>query len=187
MRYYYDTEFLEDGVTIELISIGIVADDGREYYAISEEMPWERIVQHDWLMENVVPSLPLKQGWNVPLLDYDDPLVKSRQDIRREIMTFFLTGNEPIELWAWYGAYDHVCLAQLFGRMVDMPRSVPHWTNDLRQETERLGVYTELPVQDSGEHIALEDARWNKAVGDFLHRYEQMRDLAEWGDDVAQR
>lgn len=31
MRYFYDTEFIEDGHTIELISIGVVAEDGREY------------------------------------------------------------------------------------------------------------------------------------------------------------
>jgi hypothetical protein len=176
MRYFYDTEFLEDGVTIELISIGIVAEDGREYYAVSSEMPWERIVQHEWLMQNVVPSLPLKQGWDVPLLDFDDPSVKSRLDIRRDIVSFFIAGDAPVELWAWYGAYDHICLAQLFGQMVNMPRLVPHWTNDLRQETERLGVYQQLPVQDSGEHNALEDARWNKAVGDFLTSRNWERD-----------
>lgn len=33
-RYDYDCEFLEDGKTIALISIGIVADDGRTYYAV---------------------------------------------------------------------------------------------------------------------------------------------------------
>ena len=36
MRYFYDTEFLEDGETIDLISIGIVAEDGREYYAVTD-------------------------------------------------------------------------------------------------------------------------------------------------------
>ena len=30
MRYFYDTEFIEDGTTIELVSIGVVAEDGRE-------------------------------------------------------------------------------------------------------------------------------------------------------------
>lgn len=29
-RYFYDTEFIEDGHTIDLISIGIVADPGVE-------------------------------------------------------------------------------------------------------------------------------------------------------------
>lgn len=33
MKYFLDTEFHEDGKTIDLISIGIVAEDGREYYA----------------------------------------------------------------------------------------------------------------------------------------------------------
>jgi hypothetical protein len=36
-RYFYDTEFNDDGSTIDLVSIGIVSDDGREYYAVSSE------------------------------------------------------------------------------------------------------------------------------------------------------
>ena len=47
MKYFYDTEFLEGTQktwigrktkpTIDLISIGIVCEDGREYYAISKD------------------------------------------------------------------------------------------------------------------------------------------------------
>ena len=37
MRIFYDTEFLDDGKTIDLISIGMVAEDGRELYAVSSE------------------------------------------------------------------------------------------------------------------------------------------------------
>ena len=48
MRYWFDTEFIEDGKTIDLLSIGIVSDDGRAYYATSAEAdrskasPWVR-------------------------------------------------------------------------------------------------------------------------------------------------
>ena len=56
--YCYDTEFLEDGTTIELISIGIVASDGREYYAVNSDMDTERIYGDPWLKENVWPHLP---------------------------------------------------------------------------------------------------------------------------------
>lgn len=35
MKYFFDTEFIEDGKTIELLSIGIVSEDGREFYAES--------------------------------------------------------------------------------------------------------------------------------------------------------
>ena len=37
MRYFYDTEFIEDGETIELVSFGVVAEDGREFYAVSSD------------------------------------------------------------------------------------------------------------------------------------------------------
>ena len=30
MRYFYDTEFIDDGRTIDLISIGVAAEDGRD-------------------------------------------------------------------------------------------------------------------------------------------------------------
>ena len=36
-RFFIDTEFVEDGKTIDLISIGIVCEDGREFYAVSTE------------------------------------------------------------------------------------------------------------------------------------------------------
>ena len=37
MQYFYDTEFIDNGRHIDLISIGIVAADGREFYSVSTE------------------------------------------------------------------------------------------------------------------------------------------------------
>ena len=33
MKIFFDTEFIEDGKTIDLLSIGAVRDDGETYYA----------------------------------------------------------------------------------------------------------------------------------------------------------
>ena len=41
-RYFYDTEFIEDGTTIDLVSIGIVDEAGREFYAVSTEFDERR-------------------------------------------------------------------------------------------------------------------------------------------------
>ncbi|WP_282698035.1 3'-5' exoribonuclease [Streptomyces sp. CC208A] len=177
MRIYYDTEFIENGRTIDLISIALVAEDGREYYAVNREMPVRRIRRHDWLMKNVVPSLPHGQGdrrnhlpkaW---LFDYYDPTVQRRAVIADQVRRFIQDTPDP-QLWAWYGAYDHVVLAQLFGRMIDLPTGVPMWTNDLRQETERLGN-PHLPEQPAGLHNALADARHNRARAEFLDRHQR--------------
>jgi len=176
MRYFYDTEFLEDGRTIELISIGIVADDGREYYAVNDGITrgklQRRIRRHGWLMENVVPSLPRAHGdWRMHmpkswLFDYNSPLVTPKARIAEEVRDFLLVDGEP-ELWAWYGAYDHVALAQLWGRMIDLPEGVPMWTNDLKQEVARVGN-PRMPEQASGVHNALEDARHVKQMFESL-------------------
>jgi hypothetical protein len=175
-RIWYDTEFLEDGKTIELISIGLVREDGAEYYAVSEDATKRRLRRRirnsDWLMANVVPSLPKFHGDanltapNRWLFNYSDPCVKPRHVIAREVRGFILATPGP-ELWAWYGAYDHVALAQLFGRMIDLPKGVPMWTNDLKQECERLGN-PQVPQQPAGQHNALQDARHNRVIDSFL-------------------
>lgn len=178
-RVYYDTEFLEAGPRepIRLISIGMVRDDGAEYYAVSDEATrrplCNRIRENPWLMANVVPSLPQAHGdailrqprrW---LFNYSDPCVKPRQVIAREIRDFILAGRDP-ELWAWYGAYDHVVLCQLWGSMVGLPKGVPMWTNDLKQEAARLGNPDLPPLNGAIEHNALHDAREVKYRHEWL-------------------
>lgn len=165
---YYDCEFLEDGKTIELISIGMVAESGEEFYAISSTMPFGPISRNDWLMENVMPSLPVRTGHSNPwdLTHPDFAHVASRMSIAESLRRFILSFPEP-RLWSWYGAYDHVVLCQLWGRMIDLPRGVPMWTNDLKQECVRLGN-PKVPEQEAGCHNALADARHHRDIGRFL-------------------
>jgi hypothetical protein len=165
-RIFYDTEFIEDGRRIGLISIGMIREDtGAELYAVNADMPIRKIREHEWLMANVVPGLPKAYGdarnhmpkrW---LFNYADPQVKDASEIAEQVRDFILDVPDP-QLWAWYGAYDHVALAWLFGPMSDLPDGIPMWTNDLRQEAERLGN-PPLPEQKAGIHNALADARHN--------------------------
>jgi hypothetical protein len=99
-------------------------------------------------------------------VDLTDEVVKPRSQIAREVRAALLSGYAP-ELWAWYASYDHVVLAQLFGSMVNFPRSLPMWTNDLRQWQHQLGVTT-MPEQTDGLHNALADARFNRVRWDYL-------------------
>lgn len=172
-RVFYDCEFLEDGSTIDLISIGLVAEDGREYYAVQQRSwrEWRKVYRHDWLRENVMPSLPRIHGdrrlqvsvrKNPLALDFYAREMKPREQIRDEVRDFILATGPDVELWADYGAYDHVALCQLFGRMIDLPDGVPMWTHDFQQEWERLGRPV-MPDQASGLHNALSDARHLKA------------------------
>lgn len=189
MRFWYDTEFLEDGRTIDLISIGIVAEDGREFYAVNRDAPWRRIKRHEWLMANVVPHLvrplPGEARFRTPrrwLINMNDSHVKKRTQIAADVRAFLLgepqwtenptpPGPTPVELWAYYGAYDHVVLAQLWGPMVGMPDGLPYWTNDVRQEIHRRSNPA-MPEIEGTEHNALADARHVHRMWEWLFRTE---------------
>ncbi len=173
MRVFYDTEFLEDGRTIELISIGMVAEDGRELYLVNLDAPWKRIKKNQWLMANVVPQLPQVHSHQRPYtakrwpIDIHDPVVYSRAPLADAVRSFLLA-TPDLELWADHAAYDHVVLAQLFGRMIDLPIGVPMWTNDVQQEKHRRGNPSGRPIQQDGQHNALQDARHVKATYEWL-------------------
>lgn len=153
MRFFYDTEFLERNGRIFPISIGIVADEPNnlgvaEYYTVLEDAQWEIIIKDEWIRENVIPSLG------------PDDAFKPRLQIGQEIRHFMASygdKREDHELWAYYGAYDHVVLSQIYGRMIDIPEPIPMHTNDIMTIADVLGLPD--PKLDTSSHNALEDAR----------------------------
>lgn len=148
MRFWIDTEFIEDGRTIDLLSIGVAAEDGRTYYAEPAEA--DRSRADSWVESNVIPHLC-------------GP-VKARHEIASDLIEFF--GGAP-EIWGYYADYDWVALCQLYGRMIDLPEGWPMFCRDVKQMCVDLGN-PKLPEQTSTEHHALADAVWTKQAWDFL-------------------
>lgn len=171
MRYFYDTEFIEDGKTIDLISIGIAAEDGREFYAVSKEFNPKKA--SDWVKENVLAYLPhrdVNPAEVSPRIWEESKAWKTRAEIMKEVFHFCSVEKfgEP-EFWGYYSAYDHVALCQLFGTMMDLPPGWPYYTKDLQQLAESLGYKSiEKLIPNEKEHHALADARWNKRVWEYL-------------------
>jgi hypothetical protein len=153
VRYFFDTEFIEDGKTIDLISIGIVADDGREFYAENADCDLGRA--SDWVRENVINHLV---GGTARV---------RRSNLRDHVLDFI--GTESPQIWAYYADYDWVALCQLFGTMMDLPKGWPMYCRDVKQLCDERGN-PKLPDQTSTEHHALADARWTKEAWEFLQK-----------------
>jgi hypothetical protein len=149
-RYFYDCEFIEDGLTVDLVSIGVVDESGREFYAVSTEFDGSRAIP--WVRRNVLDKLPSPAH----------PAWRTRDRIRADLLAFLTAPGEPVELWAWYAAYDHVVLCQLWGAMPALPRAIPRFTHELRQRWEDAGQ-PPLPAAPPDQHDALADARHNLA------------------------
>ena len=148
MKIWFDTEFIEDGKTIDLISIGMVREDGATLYMENSECDLSRA--SGWVRDNVFPNLTGPSF--------------SRREIAHEIIDF--AGIDP-EFWAYYADYDWVALCQLYGTMMDLPKCWPMFCLDLKQMAHALGNPL-LPDQVTGEHNALDDAHWAKASWEFL-------------------
>ncbi|MBW4721646.1 polyadenylate-specific 3'-exoribonuclease AS [Saccharothrix obliqua] len=168
MRFFYDCEFIEDGVTIDLVSIGVVDEEGREFYAVSTEFDPEKA--GPWVRANVLNQLPPPA----------DGAWRSRERIREDLLDFLggpKANRDDIELWAWFAAYDHVALAQLWGPMPAMPRCLPRFTRDLRQRWEDVGK-PRLPSPPADAHDALADARHNLARWKVIEAERRRRGFA---------
>lgn len=169
MRVYHDWEFLEDGVTIRPISVGMVAEDGSMLYRVFKNRQLMRKAsEHPFLRKSVLKHIPFNVNtgtFDIRSKEYS--VVQPKVIIQQEVLQF-LSNIPSLELWANFSAYDHVCLAQLFGTMIDKPSFMPAQTDDLQTEFKRLGC-PRLPMQAvESEHHALYDAMYDRDIGEYL-------------------
>ena len=200
MRYFIDTEFIDNGQTIDLISIGIVCEDGRELYLQSADFDSSRASQ--WVHENVIERLSMcshvpspayatsvytnksfhgnwqgqctferrSEDTGVIVGAYEDCFWRTRDQLMREVRSFF-NPSDGFELWGWCAGYDFVAFCQLFGTMMDLPAGWPHYIKDLQYELDKRGISDdELPKQEEGLHNALSDARHMKKLWGYVVR-----------------
>jgi hypothetical protein len=150
VKYWIDTEFIAAPFTIDLISIGLVAEDGREFYAESSEVDWSKASL--WTLQNVRPQLDRK---GMP-----------REDIGYAIRRFTDADEHPV-FWGYFPAYDWVAFNWLFGHMDELPFHYPQLCLDIKQWAIELGDPA-LPEQHGPRHHALYDARWTREAWTFL-------------------
>lgn len=176
MNYFLDFEFIEGFHKplfgkrrhfIDMISVGIVAEDGREYYAISNE--WEYKDADKWVQKNIIIPLYSKtvsgNGRNYfSAASFHKHFGKSNDTIAKEIVDFIYpnclynhedclpihVGDPRGELPLFYGYfcdYDWVLFCSLFGRMIDLPKGFPIYCRDLKQMLdERAEQMTQLDL-----------------------------------------
>lgn len=154
MKYFLATEMHDNGVKIDLITIAIVNDHGRQLCITSSEFDYEAAYAKPWIAENVLPLLPPRPYW------------KTREAIKKAILEFIGRDAHP-EFWSWFSSHNWVAFCQLFGTTVSLPKPLPMHCLDLRQEHFLAGS-PRLPSQMPGVNGALEDAKWISVVYETL-------------------
>ena len=167
-RYYMDAEFTEltlkqDGTTLkplDMISIGIVDERGREFYAVSNEFNRQAAGSLLFLKNEVLSKLP------------PDDERQSRADIRGGVLDFI--GLDNARFYYWYLPQDWMVFSDLMSDyFLNMPKQIYPFGINLAQTWVELGQPDILPKMDTKQqHNALYDAKWLKRVHEKLLAYE---------------
>ncbi len=115
MKYFLDTEFQEGFHKplfgkkrhfIDLISIGIVAEDGRQYYAVSKDFNLKSAWKDEWLRENVLKQV------HKDLRDIEDNNMFSKQYFWNLYSEFSYDSLKT--LISWHGKKNNLIAVEIF-------------------------------------------------------------------------
>lgn len=152
MDFFVNTEFIDLDRRIDLISLGLVRADGREFYAISTEFDGEQA--NEFVRTVVLPQLEPR----------DHRAWMSRAQMKIALQQF--VGDEEPTFWSWAAApWDWMALAQLFPLQERVPDGWRYTAYDVSLLAEAAGlrlnpVDDSLPPPPAAVHHALADASW---------------------------
>lgn len=152
MRIFFDTEFTGLYQNTSLISIGIVAEDGREFYAEISDFNNRYISQ--WVRDNVLNHLTGKNV--IKHSELKDKLVR------------WLEPYEEVEVWSDCLAYDWVLFCQIWGGAKHIPPKVSYipfdictlmLTKSVDPDVDRETFVGAEKYRKARKHNAMHDAR----------------------------
>lgn len=139
MKYFFDTEFIEHKNGLELISIGIVSETGKKFYA--ETAAFDERLADEWVHKNVIDKLvhytnsPESIPYKTTVYKDDENLVETYDTIPgiKDSIIEYLEGDLNPIFYAYYADYDWVVFCKIFGRMIELPDYFPMYCRDLKQ------------------------------------------------------
>ena len=184
MKVFFDTEFTGLYKDTNLISIGLVSEDGKEFYA---EIDDDKLKYVDsWVEENVLANtVTYGDEWVLNIVeDENNFYVGSKEDIGEALREWFAQFDE-VELVSDVCHYDMVLLIDLFGTAFDLPDNVGASCHDINQDIASLYKISEHEAFDysrekileghninteGAKHNAMYDARVIKAIYEILQK-----------------
>ena len=124
MKLFFDTEFTGLHKNTTLISLGIISEDGRTFYA--EFTDYDKTQINDWIQENVINNLLLssfKEGYLSPYNNKQMFVKSDSKTILKELKKWIEQFDE-VEMWSDCLAYDWVLFNDIFGHAFNIPQNV---------------------------------------------------------------
>lgn len=158
MKLFFDTEFTGLHKNTTLISIGIVAKNGKRFYA--EFSDYDESQCDNWIRENVLKHTILAGNDTLAARLGEDSnttvILGSKTDIRYELGEWLKQFN-TVQFVSDVSHYDFVLLVDIFGGAFDLPENVSAACHDINQDIARhYGITERKSFDKSREEIVSE-------------------------------
>lgn len=186
MKIFFDTEFTGLHQNTTLVSIGLVSEDNKRFYAELTDFNWDDVHKNKWLLENVVNKLYFRQH------DSDRKYIPgyhvgAKSDVARMLKNWLLQFDE-VQLVSDVCHYGFVLFISLFGGAFDIPKNVSPYCYDINQDIARYYKIAEREAFDkSREEILYSKYKENAIAGDkhnALYDAEVIREIYQIVNNV---
>lgn len=173
MRIFLDTEFTGLHQATTLISIGLVAENGREFYA--EFNDYDPIQLNEWVWENVLSKLEFPSETITAWESQTTLKIKNNKIVVATKLREWFMQFDSVEIWADVLAYDWVLFCELFGGAMNIPDNIFYAPFDLATVFRIKGLiepaskyekdiarFEFAGINNNKQHNSLEDARIEK-------------------------
>ena len=185
-KLFFDTEFTGLHKNTTLISIGIVSECGKSFYA--ELTDYDKSQVDTWLQENVINNLLSNNiseddsiKYDVDWKDVNETMAwngfsfeaKLNKQFLKEELKRWLSQFESVEMWSDCLAYDWVLFCDIFGTAFDIPSNVYYLPFDLVSFLHLRGYDPDISREDfadgyididSNTKIVKHNALWDAYV-----------------------
>ncbi len=165
MKIFFDTEFTGLHKNTTLISIGLIDENERCFYA--EFTDYDKSQCNNWIQENVIKHLEFGNDKNetTELKVCDKWGICGNKEFVKTQLEEWLSEYDNIELVSDVCHYDMVLLIDLFGTAFDLPKNINPACHDINQDIARYYNFTEAEAFDFSREKILEN-RYISIKGD---------------------
>jgi len=153
MKLFFDTEFTGLHQKTTLISVGIVSEDGKTFYA--EFTDYDKSQLNGWLVENVIKNLKFNHNHSTEHFanGIDDVEVMGNTEEIRWALIYWLNQFDSVEMWSDCLAYDWVLFNNIFGSAFDIPKHVYYIPFDISTMFKLKGIDPDITREEFAKEI----------------------------------
>ena len=185
MKIFFDTEFTGLHKDTTLISIGLVDENGRSFYA--EFTDYDESQCDDWIKENVIKHLEFDNDKDeiTELKICDKWGICGDKEFVKKQLEDWLSEYDTVELVSDVCHYDMVLFIDIFGGAFDIPKNVNPACHDINQDIAEYFNISEIEAFDKSrediiksynidgdKHNALYDAKVIKVIYEIINSHK---------------